>query len=162
MELLINAEYEPMGHTRHRDLFSAEYKPESQAVHARDPGVALCSPGAHMVQLTFVPVHPASHKQSVIVVLPTGETEFDGQSTQPKCPVPVLYVPTAHPTHGPPFAPFHPALHIQETLLVLELGEKEFAGHSTQPREPKYVPARHWQLGWTAEEVHHFALSCGL
>jgi len=51
--------------------------------------------------------------------------------------VPVLYVPAAHPTHGPPFAPFHPALQMQEAVVVLASGEKLFAGQSTQPLEPK-------------------------
>jgi len=143
MEVLINAEYEPVGHSRHCDLFSAEYEPETQPVHARDPVVALCSPGAHLVQLTFAPVHPVSHKQSVIVVLPTGETVFAGQPTQPECPVPVLYVPAAHATHGPPFSPFHPALHIQNVMLALLATEYEFAGHERHSdlSSAEYEPA---------------------
>jgi len=156
MDLLINAEYEPAGHTRHCDLFSAEYEPGTQPVHGADPVVALCSPPTHCVQLTTPPVHPASHKQSVNVVLATGETEFAGQPTQPKYPVPILYVPAAHPTHGPPFAPFHPALQTQEAVVVLAAVEKLFAGQSTHPVGPKYVPARHWQLGSTFVSAHHW------
>jgi len=158
IELLINADYEPVGHSRHCDLFSAEYEPATQPVHGADPGVAVCLPATQLVQLTFAPVHPASHKQAVIVVLPTGETEFAGQPTQPECPVPTLYVPAAHPTHGPPFAQFHPALQMQSAVIVLALGKKEFAGQSTQPLEPKYVPERHWQLGTLPKAAHQSAL----
>jgi len=44
---------------------------------------------------------------------------------------------------------------MQETLVVLAWSEKVFAGHSSQLLEPKYVPARHWQLGRTGVVAHH-------
>jgi len=66
-ETLINAEYEPVGHSTHCDVFSAEYEPETQPVHGADPGMALYLPDTHPVQAPSVPVHPGSHIQAVML-----------------------------------------------------------------------------------------------
>jgi len=140
-------------------LSELEYFPAAHRVQATDPLFCLYLPATHPLQLAPIPVHPGMQIQSVTVtnVLATGETEFAGQPTQPKYHVPILYVPAAHLTHGPPFAPFHPALQTQEAVVVLAAVEKLFAGQSTHAVGPKYVPARHWQLGSTFVAAHHWA-----
>ena len=100
-------EYEYCGHKRHCDLSSAEYEPAAQLtqlsadgteylpapqpVHSADPFMCLYFPATQAEQTPFVPVHPASHSQKVIVVLPAGEPEFEGQSEQFTDPKLALY-----------------------------------------------------------------------
>jgi len=50
----------------------------------------------HAWLLPSTPEYPALHWQAVLTMLPAGESEFAGQSTQPEFPVPDLYVPTKH------------------------------------------------------------------
>jgi len=72
------------------------------------------------------PFDPAL-QHAVMAVLPAGESEFAGQSTQPEFPVPDLYVPPKHCVHVPPSGPFDPALHTQAVTAVLPAGELESA-----------------------------------
>ena len=74
-------------------------------------------------------IKPALQTHAVTAVLPAGESELAGQSTQPEFPVPDLYVPPEHCAHVPPLGPFHPALHWQAVDAVLPSREVEKEGH---------------------------------
>ena len=78
------------------------------------------------------PVEPALQTHAVMTVLPAGELESAGQSTQAEFPVPNLYVPPKHCVHVPPSGPLDPALQMQAVTAVLAAGEPEFVGHSVQ------------------------------
>ena len=80
----------------------------------------------------FDPVYPALHSHEVWVMLPAGETEFDGQAEQFAGPTPALYWLILHCEHAPPFVPVYPELHLHAVISVLYIGEIEFAGHSKQ------------------------------
>jgi len=70
------------------------------------------------------------HRHAARAVLPAGESEFAGQSTQIEEPVAALYVPPKHGVHVPPSAPLDPALHTQAVTAVLPAGESEFVRQS--------------------------------
>ena len=81
--------------------------------------------------------------QFVIAMLPVGEMERCGQSSQSPDPAVLLNLPAAHALHVPPLGPDQPALQAQLAKAVLCAGELESAGHDKQVDEPvvsEYVP----------------------
>ena len=61
-------------------------------------------------------------------------------------PASVLYFPTAHAEHVPPFAPEYPVLHmhaVEDTLPVSEIELDGQAAHSLAPSAGEYDPAWH-------------------
>ena len=92
------------------------------------------------------PVVPAGHLHALLLVLPEGEVERDGQLEQVAEPTDALYVPTVQLVHGPPSGPLEPALHVHALLLALPEGEVERDGQLEQVSEPVlilYVPVTH-------------------
>ena len=85
-------------------------------------------PGAHAVQSAPpLPVKPAVHMQSLMLVAPISEDEPTGQIEHATGPGAALNVPAPHCMHTPPFAPVYPALH---SHVLLPAGESEFRGHA--------------------------------
>jgi len=64
-------------------------------------------------------VDPAAHTQSLLSVLPSGETEFAGQFVHPIAE-----------------SAYQPALHTQSVIAVLLAGEIAFAGHNEHAAGP--------------------------
>jgi hypothetical protein len=54
------------------------------------------------------------------------------QDVHPALPLAILYVPTPHGEHVPPFGPVYPGLQVQAATAILKLGELELPGHVTQ------------------------------
>ena len=69
-------------------------------------------------------------------MLPAGESELAGQSTQPEFPVPDLYVPPEHCAHVPPLGPMKPALHWHAVSMMLPAAETELVGQDEQVVDP--------------------------
>ena len=98
--------------------------PAAQSVHIPLPAVSLYFPDAHAMHAVFVPgpVYPALHLQAALPVtlvdwvrhsLHAAELVPPGvglyvlapQGAHKLLPDEVLYFPTAHAVHGPPFGP---------------------------------------------------------
>ena len=62
------------------------------------------------------PVVPAGHVHALLLALPEGEVERDGQLEQVAEPTDALYLPTVQLVHGPPSGPLEPALHTHSVL----------------------------------------------
>lgn len=107
----------------------------------------------------FASVYPASHSQSAICKLPTGEVAEDGQDEHDEDALPPsnfpsahkrhtlepfdqVYLPGPHAIHGPMSAPAYPALQVQ---LLLPSPENVFAGQFEQfdSDATEYLPALH-------------------
>ena len=89
---------------------------------------------------------PALHVHALLLALPEGEVERDGQLEQVAEPTDALYLPTVQLVHGPPSGPLEPALHVHALLLALPEGELALSGHEVQTVAPDwsvYVPVRH-------------------
>jgi len=84
----------------------------------------------------FAPVNPALQVQAVIVLLATGEKEFEGQPRQAELPVKSLYVSPKQFVHVAPSFPVHPALQVQAVIVIVATGEKEFEGQPRQAELP--------------------------
>ena len=90
------------------------------------------------------PANPASHSQSVTLVLSGGEIAFEGQFVHERDPTELLYVDSAHPEQGPPSSPVNPALHLQSVSSSLPGKDCENCGHPSHAPDPMaslYVPA---------------------
>jgi hypothetical protein len=93
------------------------------------------------------PDQPALQVQLVFTVLPIGESEPAGQSSQLPNPVTLLYFPATQAAHGPPSGPDEPALQVQLVKSVLPAGEFELDGQTLHvelveaPSAVEYVPA---------------------
>ena len=75
------------------------------------------------------PVYPALHLQSVMTVLPGGESELAGQRLlHSSVPWMLLYVPAEQGSHGPRSGPVYPLLH-WHVLLPAPHFEDETAEH---------------------------------
>jgi hypothetical protein len=59
---------------------------------------------------------PAGHVHALLLALPEGEVERDGQLEQVAEPTDALYLPTVQLVHGPPSGPLEPALHTHSVL----------------------------------------------
>jgi hypothetical protein len=84
--------------------------------------------------------------QCVINMLPPGEEESAGQSSQLPDPVAFLYLPAPHASHVPPSAPDQPTLQVQLLKAVLCGGELEPSGQLLQLSAPDtflYLPSPH-------------------
>jgi hypothetical protein len=106
----------------------------------------LYFPLSHAVQFSAFPHHPELHVQWFIHMLPVGEEEAAGQSSQLPDPVAFLYLPAPQASHLPPSGPDQPALQVQLLKAVLCSGEPVFAGQllqSTAPDTFLYLPAPH-------------------
>jgi hypothetical protein len=85
---------------------------------------------------------PASVAPTVVEYVPAA------QLSQTALPLVVLYFPTTHAVHGPPFGPEKPTLQVQAASSEPARGELEAVGHATQvaaaeaPVVAKYVPAK--------------------
>ena len=64
------------------------------------------------------PVEPALHVHALLLALPEGEVERDGQLEQVADPTDALYVQLVH---GPPSGPLEPALHTHSDTLCAAL-----------------------------------------
>ena len=83
------------------------------------------------------------HLHALLLALPEGEVERDGQLEQEAEPEKLLYLPAVQLVHGPPSGPLEPALHVHALLLALPEGEVERDGQLEQVAEPTdalYVP----------------------
>jgi len=84
---------------------AVEYCPAKQLVHAAFPAAILYLPATHWVHdPPSGPVEPALHAQSVIVLLPAGESALVGHETQPElaaapCVHRFRYWPAKHGEH---------------------------------------------------------------
>ena len=76
------------------------------------------------------PVEPALHVHALLLALPEGEVERDGQLVQVSEPVLILYVPATHAVHVPPSLPVKPASQMQSVRSLLAWGAFELAGHA--------------------------------
>jgi hypothetical protein len=166
-------EFEFDGQTLHVELNTAptavEYVPCGQSVHRAAPVDGLYFPATHTVQTPPAgPDEPALQVQLVKAALPTGESEFEGQtlhvelntaptaveyvpcgqSVHRAAPVDGLYFPATHTVQTPPAGPDEPALQVQLVKAALPAGESEFDGQAlhvelnTAPTAVEYVPSR--------------------
>lgn len=106
-------------------------------VHHAEPVVSLYLPGGHAEQVTDppAPVYPSLQLHASMLVEPTGlvlnirhalQYAEDctsmyvsaGHSTHGVVLLLSLYLPSAHPVHGPPAAPSKPVLHVQFVTAV--------------------------------------------
>ena len=165
-------ESECTGHEIHVDPSTAptspEYLPLAHSLQPPAPEASLYLPAPQLWHvLAFRPVKPAMHAHSHTPPLPAGASECAGhalhapspvaptapeylpapQSMHAASPVPALYLPAPHPTHGPPFGPVKPASQIHADTPALPAGAFAFAGHaehvpsSVCPVAPEYLPA---------------------
>jgi hypothetical protein len=74
------------------------------------------------------PDHPVVQVQCVVNMLPLGDMEPAGHSSQPPERVVCLYLPASQGAHVPPSGPDHPALQVQFVINMLPLGDMEPAG----------------------------------
>ena len=87
---------------------------------------------------------------ALLLALPEGEVERDGQLEQVAEPTDALYLPTVQLVHGPPSGPLEPALHVHALLLALPEGEVERDGQleqSAEPDAPCTCPPCSWYTG---------------
>ncbi len=69
------------------------------------------------------PDQPALQVQLVFAVLPIGESEPAGESSQLPSPATLLNCPALHAVQVLPSDPVHPALHVQLVKAALPAGE---------------------------------------
>ncbi len=110
----------------------------SVAVHAGPPHLSL-------PQRWYLD-QPALQVQIVFTVLPIGESEPVGQSSQLPSPATLLNFPALQAVQVPPTGPDQPALQVQLVIAAQPAGELEFDGQLIQSLDPAallYLPAPH-------------------
>ena len=130
------------------------YKSSPQNVQAREPAVALYDPAAHAEHaLPSAPVNPALHWHCVERLLPTGDWELDGHSSQLEgvvAPATVEYVPAPQSVHvlateAPEVVEYFPAPQLMHVLAADARSAVEYCPAlqfwQTEAEGREYVPA---------------------
>ena len=104
----------------HADQGRTGLLPAGQAMHSAEPVWLLYLPAVQLVHgPPSGPLEPALHVHALLLALPEGEVERDGQLEQVSEPVLILYVPATHAVHVPPSLPVKPASQMQSERSLL-------------------------------------------